>query len=945
MQLTSGLPAPDGTSTAFKINDVNTSYIQQTISAANSTTYTFSVYVRADTTGTYPTTRIALKSNADASWEMYNEVINMNNYKYVNLYGSTDWKRFYITWTTPSSGVTNITARISISGSTDYNSVRIWGAQLRQSDMPGIYMATTDSSIVDSAAIFHGDGSRLTNLSAVNISGIAGITGVTGNDFAINADATTPADDMTLTFNRGTTGDAILKWNESGSRFEMNDDLQVSGVIVAGTTPHIITTEAGLLDATKLSGTIPTTNLPADGYASTYVNTSGDTMTGALTLSSLIAASGTDVSMKLGDAAGANKLSVQTSAGAERFSVLSDGTVKVAGGYTGTAGGGITLEPDGDVYFDGNLYQTGTTYTVDTVRITGNYNAALVSKFGVGAAGADTDYLQIDTDGHISDYDDPVTISDALLQTGASNQVTFQGNVNAQNGLDVTGTALTAGAGFTLSSGALNLPNNSVTDAMVSDTLTASNLVAAGSVVSDAEVDNDITIASSNAGSFAGLTTTTLSATGDITGSATKLDIDKTYTNQEGAVTDHTITRNVVLSDASAKTISGNVVSINAADTQTSGTLTDNSTLLRLQTGANVGAGGYFIYAEDNSGSQKFSIDKDGNLYTVGTQTIVGATLYDGTQIVDITSSEAFLVRKDSDAKDILIADTTNSQVEIYDQLGIGKTPVAGAELDVLGDADFSGTIKAGTGDAFQVSSAGGVTAVGANIGTGNLVSNAVTIIDGDGVVNASVVEDKFLRNDGADSTAGKLTAAGFDASSSGLTNTGAISGATTIVASSYVRQLASIGFVPEYDNAAAMGDGANNFGTLSLKYDSATGHSYYEWTTTEPTAQDYDIVVRYRLPDGFLSFDATGPIKLFNKVSDATGNTSVTVTMLDTAGTSVSLSGGSALKNAAWTESTITITGSPTFAAGGYVTIIIKVTADQGDTVDIGELTMKGNW
>ena len=253
-------------------------------------------------------------------------------------------------------------------------------------------------------------------------------------------------------------------------------------------------------------------------------------------------------------------------------------------------------------------------------------------------------------------------------------------------------------------------------------------------------------------------------------------------------------------------------------------------------------------------------------------------------------------------------------------------------------------------------------------MGTGNFVSNAVTIIDGDGVVNASVIEDKFLRNDAADSTLGKLTAAGFDAGSVGITNVGAISddanisidltGAATKILSilnstasqvtnvtvdGTITQLRSVGLIPEYDNAAPMPDGADNFGTLSLQY--ANSHNYYEWTTSEPTTQDYDIVIRYRLPDGFSSFDAAAPIKLYNKVSSAPGATKVDVTMLDTAGSAVTLTGGAALQNTAWTESTITIDGTRTFTAGGYVTIIIKMSADQGKVADIGELTLKGNW
>ncbi len=66
---------------------------------------------------------------------------------------------------------------------------------------------------------------------------------------------------------------------------------------------------------------------------------------------------------------------------------------------------------------------------------------------------------------------------------------------------------------------------------------------------------------------------------------------------------------------------------------------------------------------------------------------------------------------------------------------------------------------------------------------------------------------------------------------------------------------------------------------------------------------------------------------------------------MLDTLGASVTLTGGATLQNTpAWTETTITMTGG-TFTAGGYVTIIIKMSADQAKTADVGELTLKGNW
>ncbi|MBU4257707.1 hypothetical protein KKC04_04840, partial [Patescibacteria group bacterium] len=279
--------------------------------------------------------------------------------------------------------------------------------------------------------------------------------------------------------------------------------------------------------------------------------------------------------------------------------------------------------------------------------------------------------------------------------------------------------------------------------------------------------------------------------------------------------------------------------------------------------------------------------------------------------------------------------DTTNSQVEIYNQLGIGKVPASGIELDVTGDADFSGTLKAGTADAFQVSSAGAVTSVGLNAGSGLVTTSGNITTTGTGAITAA--------NGLTVSAGGASVSGGLNNNAGGITGTGAVSGATTIVASSTITQLKSVGLVPEYENALVMPDGSSNRGTLISTY--SGGRAYYEWTTNEPITQDYDIVVRYKLPDGFSSFDATIPIKLYNKVSDATGSTAITVTMLDTAGAAVTLTGGTGLKNTAWTESTITIGGTPTFTQGGYVTIIIKMFADQNDTVDVGELSLKGNW
>jgi hypothetical protein len=66
------------------------------------------------------------------------------------------------------------------------------------------------------------------------------------------------------------------------------------------------------------------------------------------------------------------------------------------------------------------------------------------------------------------------------------------------------------------------------------------------------------------------------------------------------------------------------------------------------------------------------------------------------------------------------------------------------------------------------------------NIGGNAFTVNEIEIVGADGEVNAAAIEDKFLRNDGDDTTSGTITAAGFTDGTATLTG-GALSGITNI--------------------------------------------------------------------------------------------------------------------------------------------------------------------
>lgn len=185
---------------------------------------------------------------------------------------------------------------------------------------------------------------------------------------------------------------------------------------------------------------------------------------------------------------------------------------------------------------------------------------------------------------------------------------------------------------------------------------------------------------------------------------------------------------------------------------------------------------------------------------------------------------------------------------------------------------------------------------------------------------------------------------------------TGTLNVTGNIVSTGTITQSRTIYLIPNYENALIQPDGGANRGTLKTSY--SADHSYYEWTTNEPIAQDCDIVLRIKLPDGFSSFNSTSPIVIYNKVSNATSNTAVDVAMYDTGNAEIQLKASdgttdlSSLKNTSWGSGTTIRIGNlktggttPAFTVGGWITLIFKLTADQNDTVDLGELSLKGNW
>jgi cysteine-rich repeat protein len=174
------------------------------------------------------------------------------------------------------------------------------------------------------------------------------------------------------------------------------------------------------------------------------------------------------------------------------------------------------------------------------------------------------------------------------------------------------------------------------------------------------------------------------------------------------------------------------------------------------------------------------------------------------------------------------------------------------------------------------------------------------------------------------------------------LTVTGSITG--SIDYSNLVPRSKSLTLIPEYDGATVEQDGTANKGSLKIGFEDLGGvdkRNYYEWTTQQVGSNDVDVAIKIRIPLDFVSFDAT-PFELLYQTSDAVVATNdLDITLFDTTGTAVALTGGTDLASASWSTAGITTGGAPTFTAGGEITLRIKLSSIGGGFARAGTLRM----
>lgn len=146
----------------------------------------------------------------------------------------------------------------------------------------------------------------------------------------------------------------------------------------------------------------------------------------------------------------------------------------------------------------------------------------------------------------------------------------------------------------------------------------------------------------------------------------------------------------------------------------------------------------------------------------------------------------------------------------------------------------------------------------------------------------------------------------------------------------------------PPFDGASAKGDGTSNVGMLYVDFDTDAQRNFYLWTSTQSSLQDYQVNVPITLPATFVRWRDDPIILSYRSSTASTSDNSLDVTMKDTAGQAVTLTGGATgLTSTSWAQTTLNFSGTPTWTPGGTAVLTFTVSAKGNHEIHLGNLEL----
>ena len=121
----------------------------------------------------------------------------------------------------------------------------------------------------------------------------------------------------------------------------------------------------------------------------------------------------------------------------------------------------------------------------------------------------------------------------------------------------------------------------------------------------------------------------------------------------------------------------------------------------------------------------------------------------------------------------------------------------------------------------------------------------------------------------------------------------------------------------------------------MRAEFDDTADHGFYLWNTRRTALHDYDLVLQWKVPENFDSFQANPVTVTFKTATTTLTDNQIDITGEDTAGTALTLTTATDLVGAAadtWEDQSVGITGG-TFTPGELINLKFKVQADNTNT------------
>jgi hypothetical protein len=152
----------------------------------------------------------------------------------------------------------------------------------------------------------------------------------------------------------------------------------------------------------------------------------------------------------------------------------------------------------------------------------------------------------------------------------------------------------------------------------------------------------------------------------------------------------------------------------------------------------------------------------------------------------------------------------------------------------------------------------------------------------------------------------------------------------------------------PEYSGAILYADGTNNYGkmTSSAEDSSGTFKNYYQWISDRETLQHYDILVRFTLPNDFVSWNTQAISLDFMTENSATiENNKVEMSLMNSNGVEAELLNGISKLPGSWERITIKKDDILTCTeAGETCTLRVSMYSKENYFVRVGDISLNYN-